>query len=1127
MKQTTPVSSAPPLVSAGLARPASAILLWSALPALLLLVTQAACADDLVLAAEGKSNYQIVLPDTALSPAVGECLNQTARLVQVAFEANGIDVPIVKEGQRDAAKPALYLGDTAFARANGVEVARLEGWGYFHKVVGRDVIIAGRDHPCPDKGDARARRPHWDRVATAKGVADFLREYVGTRFLYPDLSPRQPISGAAKVDFLRSPAFEFLPTPVIAVPADLSTQKTPCLQFNTAYPSRGSFYDLANNRFPRVDAVFGGHTYGRAIPPDKYRETHPEYFALVGAQRLVDGHGQYCISNPEVQELIYQDLIGWLDRGYETVDLGQPDGFRACQCENCDKLYDTGADWSEKLWIFHRKLAERVLKARPGKKVSMISYILTGAPPKTFKTFPKNTCIMWCGTNEADMARWSEHEVPCGFTAYLYNWCPNLGTRYTPMRTPRFVETQARRLFHSKVQSLYRDGPGALYGLEGPVYYIMGRMFDDPENIQAKVLMHEFCGAAFGKAGPRMLRFYDQLYQAVEPYSEYLGTRCPAWTYTNIYGQRRKLLSDPFRLLSFLYTPNLLESLEKQLKQAEKSAGTDKVKARLALVRREFDYLRSLARVIHLYHAYQIQPDLASRDRLLDAIDARNVEVDGLYDKRGWTKPMAAWPYVTFPPIGHDANHLRLAYDRYQEPFSSTPLNWDTKAMREAPLPGAKRFIVSQAEGPVTMDSPQWDRAPAYELSNPPAEAEGDKPRSKIALPVPGELDDGDDGYDEAGDPDDEPVADVPRKTVLKLLYDESRVYLRAECELPAALMKGRAVARDGDLTKRESLDFHLEPSPGGELCYRFMVGLQAGSKYDAASGFISDAMDPRHGKFDPDWNGEWDYEARLEGKESRWLALIAIPFKTLGAEPPTAGTFWRGNVGRTHVPGPGAIRHSILSVNPQTKGVADKNSFAELAFHVPGAEGAVKPAKHPLQKWREEYCRTSFEVPADWKELPNPLPSPLDSWKFRTDPLEAGVKEKWFGAKVNEADWLPMRVPSFWAEEDEVGDYQGYGWYRTTFNVPAEWKGRTVRLLFASADEQAWVYVNGHLVREHSEKSERKSYGELWETPFIAEAKPEQLQYGKPNVVAVRVHNSKANGGLWRPVLGHAVGAE
>ncbi|MDA0840907.1 MAG: DUF4838 domain-containing protein [Planctomycetota bacterium] len=1071
-------------------------------------------AADLVLAADGKSDYQIIVPDASPSPAIGECLQQTARLFQATFKANGFELTVVSEDKRDQGKPGIYLGNTAFAGANGIEVKKLKGWGYVHKVVGRDLIIAGHDHPAPSPPKGSRPRTGWDLIGTAKGVTDFLREYAGARFLYPDLGAWSSIQAAANLDFLKSPAFEFLPTDRLVIPSDLDVQKTPHIKFNVSYPLRGSFYDIANNLFPLVDDVFGGHTYARAVPMDKYGEPHPEYFALVGGNRLTSGHGQYCISNSEFQELVYQDLIGWLDLGYETVDLGQPDGFRACQCGPCNNLYDTGSDWSEKLWILHRKLAERVQKARPGKMVTMMSYILTEQPPKTFKVFPKNTRIMWCGTNEEDIAPWREYEVPGGFTAYIYNWTPNLSSRYTPMRTPLTIELQAKRLYHNKVQSLYRDGPGALHGLEGPVYYLMGRIFDDPENMQAKFLVHEFCGAAFGKSAGPMLRFYDALYHAVEPYSQYLGTRDPAWTYRNIYGQGRKMLADPFRLLSFLYTPLLLESLQKQLSLAEKSADTEKIKARLALVSREFNYLKNLMRVVYLYQAYQIQPDLASRDRLLDAIDARNAEIDSYYNKKGWTQPMGLWSFVMFPPMGHDANHLRLAYDRYQEPFAETVFNWDTKAMRSAPLPGAKRFAVAQAKGPVTIDAATWEIAPTYEFANLAAGAEGGaRPRTQIPLPVPGleEL-----------EPEDD-VVDKPRKTVLRSLFDKDKLYLRIESELPAALMKQSNASRKGDLTKEESLEVYLEPLAGSDSGFRFIVGVHPESKEDAASGFITDAMDPRHGKFDPDWNGAWTYESRLDQNKNIWLAFITIPYKTLGAEPPAAESFWRGNLGRNHFPAPGLIRHSALSVNPQTKGASDQNSFAELVFHVPGSEKTASPEKNPLKEWRDKYYAETFELPAEWKELSNPL-HPLENWLFRTDPLEQGIKDGWHGIKVSEKEWLPARIPSFWAEIGEVGNYQGVGWYRTTINVPADWNGKTLRLLFGSVDEQAWVYINGHLVKEHSEKSEGKSYNELWEEPFTVEVKPEHLNYGKPNILAVRVLNSKANGGIWRAVLGHAI---
>ena len=74
-------------------------------------------ADDLVLAAKGRSDYQIVVPDQYPSPAIGECLRQTARLLQTAFKGNGVEVPVVPEGNRDPTKPAICLGDTARARA--------------------------------------------------------------------------------------------------------------------------------------------------------------------------------------------------------------------------------------------------------------------------------------------------------------------------------------------------------------------------------------------------------------------------------------------------------------------------------------------------------------------------------------------------------------------------------------------------------------------------------------------------------------------------------------------------------------------------------------------------------------------------------------------------------------------------------------------------------------------------------------------------------------------------------------------------------------------------------------------------------------------------------------------------
>ena len=853
-------------------------------------------AADLSLLSEGKSDYQIVVPDTLETPALSECLNQTARLVQTTFAANGVEVAVVTESQRDAMKPALLLGNTRFAQQHGVDVTKLRDWSYVHRVSGRDIVIAGHDH-VPKAPATEPRRPNWDRVGTAKAAVDFLREFMGVRFLYPELPGYTPVSGAARIDLRNSPAIEYLPMKAITVPDSLDVTKTPLLHVNSSHPAGGSFYDLAHNRFPRVDEQFGGHTWERAVPAELFAE-HPEYFALIGDARLqpVGGGAQYCLSNPDVRERIYRDLAGHFDRGFESVDLGQPDGFRECQCSKCEALYGTGKDWSEKIWLFNRHVAERLDKSHPGRQVTMMSYILTAAPPKSFKAFPANTCIMLTGTNEEDIAPWRGIEVPRGFTGYVYNWCPNLGTRYTPMRTPGYIELQVQRLAANRIQSLYRDGPGQLFGLEGPVYYTMGRMFDDPQNSHAKDLLPEFCDAAFENKSIAfyMRAFYDELYNAIALYSDHLGTRNDVWTFKPLPtdARARKTVTDPFQLIAFLYTPKVLAAMESHLAQSEKLATLPKVRTRLALVRTEFNYLKHFVRVAHLHQAWQIVPDQPSLHRLLDAIDARNAFIATLFAKGHQRE----WNHVLFPFPGHDAKHLQLAYDGYQEPYANTCFNWNTQALRHAPPVGLKKLAIAKKTAKLTLDSPAWQDAATHELTLVP------------------------------------PLHALPRKTTLRLLYDTAALHIRTEAELGAETQFA-PFNRDRILTHQEAIDVYVAPNPSQPLVYRFTQGANAASKYDAVNGRIADPLDPRFGKDDPTWNGEWTSETRVDAANKRWYAHLVIPFSTLGVEVPAKGITWKTNFGRNHALPRETIDRAIWSSSQTSTHMDDTAVMGEIVF--------------------------------------------------------------------------------------------------------------------------------------------------------------------------------------------------
>jgi hypothetical protein len=145
----------------------------------------------------------------------------------------------------------------------------------------------------------------------------------------------------------------------------------------------------------------------------------------------------------------------------------------------------------------------------------------------------------------------------------------------------------------------------------------------------------------------------------------------------------RRFIDDPEQMLRLVYAPDMVARMDNELKQAEEVAVSGKVKQRLGLIRKEFDYLRNINAVIHLYHAYRIKPDRASLDRLLDAIDAWNALLDSYYDSEGLVKPLPGWPELKLFR-GHSRSSVGLVTLRHWNRKEENPFAWDTGAMRNA-----------------------------------------------------------------------------------------------------------------------------------------------------------------------------------------------------------------------------------------------------------------------------------------------------------------------------------------------------------------------------------------------------------------------------------------------------------
>lgn len=134
----------------------------------------------------------------------------------------------------------------------------------------------------------------------------------------------------------------------------------------------------------------------------------------------------------------------------------------------------------------------------------------------------------------------------------------------------------------------------------------------------------------------------------------------------------------------------------------------------------------------------------------------------------------------------------------------------------------------------------------------------------------------------------------------------------------------------------------------------------------------------------------------------------------------------------------------------------------------------------------------------------------PEDKWLFKTDPKTAGHRTGWYAPNLDETDWKAIRMGAW--EGQGFENYDGIGWYRIRFKMPEKMKHEAVELHFNAVDEGAWVWLNGTYIGQHDEGPDG------WTIPFWLDV-TQEIKWGQENILVVRVEDSSAAGGIWKPV--------
>lgn len=132
-------------------------------------------------------------------------------------------------------------------------------------------------------------------------------------------------------------------------------------------------------------------------------------------------------------------------------------------------------------------------------------------------------------------------------------------------------------------------------------------------------------------------------------------------------------------------------------------------------------------------------------------------------------------------------------------------------------------------------------------------------------------------------------------------------------------------------------------------------------------------------------------------------------------------------------------------------------------------------------------------------------------NWSFKLGDYPQAIN-----ANFNGSDWRTLQLPHDWSiegefdKENKTKQAQGFlpagiGWYRKIVTVPANWKNKAISIEFDGVFKNSEVFINGHSL-------------DIRPNGYISFAYElsQYLNFGKPNVIAVKVDNDAQPNSRW-----------
>jgi len=350
------------------------------------------------VARDGRATITIVLNQAKAIPAEKTAARELAHYLK---KITGATFQVVNEDTLKPGTSAIYLGDTAKARALGIDPATLGAEESILRTVGPDLIVTGG-------------RPR----GTLYGVYILLEEVLGCRWYTPWCEKVRPqrTCTIGQLNVRRKPCFAMrdIYGPPIAgdIPPHGSRWQwwTVRNRLNGPNVGRGTWYRSKYFHSPIgadtgggwVLAGAGAHTFAWFFPTKDYFDKHPEFYSMRKGKRVrsTSSNGNHlCLTNRRVQELMTEKVVALLRKipnaDCVTVSINDGGHNTICDCPACRAVAQKHGE-SGLLVQFLNPIADVLRRDLPGKYILTLAYNPTAEAPRGV-TPRDNIIVHVCG----------------------------------------------------------------------------------------------------------------------------------------------------------------------------------------------------------------------------------------------------------------------------------------------------------------------------------------------------------------------------------------------------------------------------------------------------------------------------------------------------------------------------------------------------------------------------------------------------------------------------------------------------------------------------------------------------------------------------------------------------------